>query len=165
MTASGQGPNDFIQRKLAVPGRAILGRPRPSASPPPRRQVPWRAIGNKATFRLQIRGGENRPPPPPPGHRPPPPHSSVSGGQSFHCSAAWLPSQQLFPGLQRRPALTGRALVLGVPCWASPWLKLQGKWQRDWAAIDNLPGVGGAEAPTAQAHKVSSALFKTIAAK
>jgi len=96
MTASGQGPNDFINelgRQAGELGSRALG-------------IPRRLDDSLAAHRTRRPSGtdprrRNRPPPPPPGHRPAGQRSVLPARRPGHRSSP--------PGLQRPPSPHGRA--------------------------------------------------------
>jgi len=128
MTASGQGPNDFINelgRQAGELGSRALGIPR--------RLDDSLARIEQGDLQVQIRAGETdrllR-------------RLAIAqqvSGQSFLLGGLAIAAALL--ASSGRPALTAVPLVLGVPVGLT-WLKLQGKLQRD-GRIDKLPGVGG----------------------
>ena len=128
MTASGNGPNDFINelgRQAAEVGSRALGFPR-------RLEDNLSRI-EQGDLQVQIRAGETdrllR-------------RLALAqqvSGQSFLLGGLAIAAALL--AASGRPALTAVPLVLGLPVGLS-WLKLQGKLRRD-GRIDKLPVAGG----------------------
>ncbi|MCT0230315.1 AarF/ABC1/UbiB kinase family protein [Synechococcus sp. CS-1324] len=128
MTASGNGPNDFINelgRQAAEVGSRALGLPR--------RLEDNLARIEQGDLQVQIRAGETD-------------RllrrlalAQQSTGQSFLLGGLAIAAALL--AASGRPALTAVPLVLGLPVGFS-WLKLQGKLRRD-GRIEKLPVAGG----------------------